>query len=219
MPSKQAEHCIPDRWPCHSVRASPPWTTCSPRRGCSSAGTNIGPIFDQIAGGVVNSAIALAAARGIQKSTGSGQLMNSEEAGQSRSWNTWALWWQRIVYEDGKEVATKFGGAKGKLRYLKGWRRTAFQQIWYSTGIREPCVYGARQRLDHDNKRLQACIRHWSIGDKRDTFFSNREMSIFKLALDLYSWFCRPTLPKKDTNKSTIAKRVWQITQMCDPKK
>ena len=45
MPSKQAEHCIPDRWPCHSVRASPPWTTCSPRRGCSSAGTNVGPIW------------------------------------------------------------------------------------------------------------------------------------------------------------------------------
>ena len=26
-------------------RASPPWTTCSPRRGCSSAGTNVGPIW------------------------------------------------------------------------------------------------------------------------------------------------------------------------------
>ena len=35
MPSKEVEHCIPDRWPCHLVRASPPWTTCSPRRGCS----------------------------------------------------------------------------------------------------------------------------------------------------------------------------------------
>ena len=44
MPSKQAEHCVPDRWPCHSVRASPPWTTCSPRRDCSSAGTNVGHI-------------------------------------------------------------------------------------------------------------------------------------------------------------------------------
>ena len=26
MPSKQADHCKPNRWPCHSVRASPPWT-------------------------------------------------------------------------------------------------------------------------------------------------------------------------------------------------
>ena len=51
MPSTQAEHCIPDRRPCHSVRASPPWTTYSPRRACSSAGTNV------VAGGVVNSAI------------------------------------------------------------------------------------------------------------------------------------------------------------------
>ena len=42
MPSKQAEHCIPATR--HSVTASPPWTTCSPRRGCSSAGTNVGPI-------------------------------------------------------------------------------------------------------------------------------------------------------------------------------
>ena len=31
-----------------------------------------------------------------------------------------------LVYEDGNEVAPKFGGAKGKLRYLQRWRRTAF---------------------------------------------------------------------------------------------
>ena len=54
---------------------------------------------------------------------------------------TWALWWQRIVYENGEEVAPKFGGAKGKLRYLQRWRRTAFQLIWYSTGIREACEW------------------------------------------------------------------------------
>ena len=41
-------------------------------------------------------------------------------------------------------------------------------------------------------------------------------MSIFKLALDHYSRFV--LLPKKDTKKSTIAKRVGQTTQMCDPK-
>ena len=35
-------------------------------------------------------------------------------------------------------------------------------------------------------------------------------MSIFKLALDLYSWFV--LLPKKDTKKSAMAKRVGQIT-------
>ena len=42
-----AEHCTPDRWTCHSVRASPPWTTCSPRHSGSSAGTNV---FDKVAG-------------------------------------------------------------------------------------------------------------------------------------------------------------------------
>ena len=47
--------------------------------------------FDKVAGGVVNSAIALAAARGIQKSTGSGQLNALGRGGQSRSRNTWAL--------------------------------------------------------------------------------------------------------------------------------
>ena len=36
-----------------------------------TAGTNV---FDKVAGGVVNSAIALVAARGIPKATGSGQL-------------------------------------------------------------------------------------------------------------------------------------------------
>ena len=43
-------------------------------------------------------------------------------------------------------------------------------------------------------------------------------MSIFKLALNLYSWFCTTVLPKKDTNKSTMAKRVGQITPICYPK-
>ena len=73
--------CTPDRCTCQSVRASPPWTTCSPRRGCSSGGTNV---FDKVAGGVVNSAIALAAARGIQKAMGSGQL-NEFGRGWSKS--------------------------------------------------------------------------------------------------------------------------------------
>ena len=76
-----AEHCTPDRWTCHSVRASPPWTTCSPRHSCSSAGTNV---FDKVAGGVVNSAIVLAAARGIQKSTANRQL-NELGRGWSKS--------------------------------------------------------------------------------------------------------------------------------------
>ena len=44
-------------------------------------GTNV---FDKVAGGVVNSAIGLAAARGIQKSTGSGQL-NELGRGWSKS--------------------------------------------------------------------------------------------------------------------------------------
>ena len=47
-------------------------------------------VFDKVAGGVVNSVIALAAARGIQKATGAGSYMSSEEAGQSRSCNAWA---------------------------------------------------------------------------------------------------------------------------------
>ena len=47
-----------------------------------------------------------------------GRWMNSEEAGQSRPRNTWDLWWQRIVYEDGKEVAPKFGRTKACERCM-----------------------------------------------------------------------------------------------------
>ena len=85
-------------------------------------------LFDKVAGGVVNSTIARAAACGIHKSTGSGQL-NELGRGWSKSFmeHTGFVMLQRIVYEDGKEIAPKFGGAKGKLRYLQQWRRTAFQ--------------------------------------------------------------------------------------------
>ena len=53
------------------------------------------------------------------------------------------------------------------------------------------------------------------LGDKRDTFFSNK--------CPFLNWFYTSTvdfvlLLKKDTKKSTIAKRVGQITPMCDPK-
>ena len=41
MPSKQLSTAHPTGLACHSVRASPPWTSCSPRGGCSSAGTNV----------------------------------------------------------------------------------------------------------------------------------------------------------------------------------
>ena len=44
-----------------------------PRRGCSSAGTNVGAYLTKLLR-CVNSVIALADARGIQKATGSGQL-------------------------------------------------------------------------------------------------------------------------------------------------
>ena len=85
-------------------------------------------LFDKVAGGVVNSAIALAAARVIQKS-GSGQL-NEFGRGWSKSFiEHMGFMMTKIVYEYGKEVAPKFGGAKGKLRYLQRWRRTAFQLI------------------------------------------------------------------------------------------
>ena len=84
MPSIQAEHCIPDRWSCHSVRASPPWTTCSPIGAVVHQRVQAYGLFDKFAGGVVNSAIALAIARGIQKATGSGQV-NELGRGWSKS--------------------------------------------------------------------------------------------------------------------------------------
>ena len=53
------------------------------------------------------------------------------------------------------------------------------------------------------------------LSDKRDTFFSNKCPFLKWLNLDLYTVdFALP--PKKDT-KSAIAKRVGQITPMCDP--
>ena len=52
------------------------------------------------------------------------------------------------------------------------------------------------------------------LGDMRDTFFSNK--------CPFLNWLLTYTvdfeLPKKDTKKSSIAKQVGQITQMCDPK-
>ena len=47
-------------------------------------------LFDKVDGGVVNSTIALAAARGIQKAKGAGSYLSLEEDGQSRSSNAWA---------------------------------------------------------------------------------------------------------------------------------
>ena len=57
----------------------------------------LGAVVDQqvqtyltkLMGGIVNSVIALAAARGIQKAT-LWATMSTEEAGQSRSYNAWA---------------------------------------------------------------------------------------------------------------------------------
>ena len=53
------------------------------------------------------------------------------------------------------------------------------------------------------------------LGDKRDTFSSNK--------CPFLNWLYTSTVdfvlpPKKDTKKSTIAKRVGQITPTCDPK-
>ena len=53
------------------------------------------------------------------------------------------------------------------------------------------------------------------LGDKRDTVSSNK--------CPFLNWLDTSTvdfvlLPKKDTEKSTIAKRVGQMTPMCDPK-
>ena len=53
MPSKQAEHCIPDRWPCHSVSASPPWTTCSPIGAVVDQQVQTYGLFDKVAGGAL----------------------------------------------------------------------------------------------------------------------------------------------------------------------
>ena len=84
MPSKQAEHCIPDRWPCvtqleHHRRERPVLLGAVVHQQVQTKG-----LFDKVAGGDVNSAIALAAARGIHKSTASGQL-NEIGRGWSKS--------------------------------------------------------------------------------------------------------------------------------------
>ena len=92
MPSKQylaAAHPTGGHVTRLDPRASPPWTTCSPISAVVDQ--QVQTYFDKVAGGVVNSVIALAAARGIQKATGGGGSdMSSEEAGQSRSCNAWA---------------------------------------------------------------------------------------------------------------------------------
>ena len=40
VPSKQAEHCTPDRWICHSVRARAPWTTSFIQKATASGQLN-----------------------------------------------------------------------------------------------------------------------------------------------------------------------------------
>ena len=63
-----------------------------------------------------------------------------------------------------------------------------------------------------DSKRVSVT----GLGDKRDTFSSNKCPFLNWLYLPTYSRFCTTT--KKDTKKCTMAKRVGQITPMCDPK-
>ena len=69
---------------------------------------------------------------------------------------------------------------------------------------------GVRQRLDMTT-RGSKCVYVTGLGDKRDTFSSNK--------CPFLNWLYTSTvdfvlLTKKDTKKSTIAKRVGQITPM-----
>ena len=95
-------------------------------------------------------------------------------------------------------MAPKIGGAKGKLRYLQRWRTQAENSNDWTMTTR-------------GSKRVSVT----GLGDKSDTFFSNT-FPFCKLALHLYT-VDFVLLPKKDTKKSTIAKRAGQII-MCDPK-
>ena len=52
------------------------------------------------------------------------------------------------------------------------------------------------------------------LGDKRDTLFSNKRPFLNWLYTSTVDFLL---LPKKDTKKSTIAKRLGQLTLMCDP--
>ena len=62
-------------------RALPPWTTCFPRRGCSSAGTKLLEVLSTVP--------LLRRLHVVSRNPrGAGSWMNSKEAGQSRSWNT-----------------------------------------------------------------------------------------------------------------------------------
>ena len=61
------------------------------------------------------------------------------------------------------------------------------------------------------SKRVSVAV----LGDKRDTFFSNKCPFLYWLYTSTVD-FVLGLLPKKDTKK--IAKRVGQITPMCDPK-
>ena len=151
MPSKQAEPCIPDRWPCHSVRASPPWTTCSQRRGCSSAGTHVGPIWQSCCMYVLSKLPLLWRLHVASRNPrGAGSWMNSEEASQSRSWNTWALWWPRIVYETAKKLPPNSEELKESYDIFNGGGEQ--HSSWFDTQMGpERHVNGVRQRLDHDN--------------------------------------------------------------------
>ena len=84
---------------------------------------------------------------------------------------------------------------------------------WNQTGVR---MVPVNDWIRENYSRLQAGLRHWSIGDKRGTFSG---MNVhFEIGLDLYSCFYT-------TKKSTIAKRVvqndtnvqWVIEQLLGP--
>ena len=76
-------------------------------------------------------------------------------------------------------------------------------------------MYGARQRLDRDNYRGSKRVSGTGLGDKGDTFSSNK--------CPFLNWMYTSTvdfvlLTKTDTTKSTIAKRVGHITPMIHAK-
>ena len=52
------------------------------------------------------------------------------------------------------------------------------------------------------------------LGDKKDTFFSNKCPFLHLIYTSTVDFV---PLPTKDSTKSTMAKRVGQITPICDP--
>ena len=80
-----------------------------------------------------------------------------------------------IVYKDGKEVAPKFGGAKGKLRSSTVSENSIPADLilnWDQRGVRMVPVND--WTMTTSSYRGSKRVSVTGLGDKRDTFFSNK---------------------------------------------